>query len=122
MQPLVLLCGNNEDLVNTRGLVIESAGYKVGVLVGLENLRHYQPRVQIPLTVLCHSFSKEEQDLAIRHLAQVVPESATLVLFAGESSRSAYGTARMEALQGPRALLETINKLTGARLMVGSRS
>ena len=68
VQSAILICGNEKELLDLRGLVLEAAGYQVAALIGLEALKGYRPTFQVPLTVLCHSLAGEEQEEGIRSL------------------------------------------------------
>jgi DNA-binding NtrC family response regulator len=108
----ILICGNDEMLLRTRALVLESAGFRVRSKLGLVHLKQMVPQqCDVCLIVLCHSLGETEREEALRHLSRAMPASKILVLTIGERLPPAPATISLNTFDGPEALIATVNGL-----------
>src|ERR1700724_704214 len=76
----VLMYGTDAFLLETRRLVLTSAGYRVSCVFGLYDLEHVSEISHPHLVVLCHSLSSEEQKRACTRIRQTSPQSRIILL------------------------------------------
>jgi hypothetical protein len=109
----ILVCGNDETLLKTRALVLESAGFQVKVKLGISHLKKVVDQHRATyLTVLCHSLAEGETEEALRYISHAMPSSKALVLTVGEPRSASPTTASLNAFDGPGALIATVNGLS----------
>jgi hypothetical protein len=109
----ILICGNDETLLETRALVLESAGFQVKSRIGVSYLKQMVTlQGDVYLTVLCHSLAEAEREEALNYLSDARPASKSLVLTVGESRPPERTTASLNAFDGPEALIATVKGLS----------
>jgi DNA-binding response OmpR family regulator len=76
---LILNIGQDRALLDSRGLVLQSAGYTVESICSIEQAIDRFKAGVFHLVVLCHSLSEKERERLIRHIR--VDGPATPVIF-----------------------------------------
>ena len=104
----ILVCGQNSELLRTRGLVLESAGYRVETALG--SMAEVTGLSTIKVAVLCHTLSEADQQMTLALLARHAPHARALCLVPAAGSVPS-GTESLDSFQGPRKLLEVVNRL-----------
>lgn len=108
----ILLYGHDLDLLETRRLVLEYAGFRAEVVTSLEDAEKIVTAQPANLFVLCHSLSPRECENALRlaHSRQSVMKSLVLV-----TSAPAYRLGKddelLNSFDGPTALVATVKRL-----------
>lgn len=120
----ILSVGDDPDLLRTRHLVLESAGYRVFSVSGHVAV---EPNVIAiaDLAIICHSVREHRISAIIRSLRKVNPSILTLVLTTAFTWKPSIGdgTAVLEAPDGPQTLLTQIHSMLAAlRKSAGSQA
>jgi DNA-binding response OmpR family regulator len=110
MHGIILVYGNEEMLVTTRGLILEKAGYQVfsatkfaSALVALVNER-------INVLLLCQSVSDEDRLSILETARAIKPEIRCVTLGYDGREVDLDGQMAFERLDGP-ALVKTIGRI-----------
>lgn len=111
MNQRILSCGNDEVLLQTRSLVLATAGFEVEVIVGVKGLLDRQFGSEVGLIVLCHTLSEQEQKQASRRLQLTLPGTPTLSLRGVWQGRDTRSTPAIDSFAGPKALIAHSRKL-----------
>jgi DNA-binding NtrC family response regulator len=111
MHGTILVYGDEEMLVTTRGLILEKAGYQVfsatkfaSALVALVNER-------INVLLLCQSVSDEDRRRIVETAHAIKPEIRCVTLAYDGSAVDLDGQMAFERLDGPAMLVETIGRI-----------
>ena len=64
--PSVLVFGRDFQLVHTRSLILQRAGYTVWTASTLDEIKELLPHPAMDVMVLCHSLSTEEMGESVR--------------------------------------------------------
>ncbi len=105
---LILIYGRDAHLLDTRGWVLEQAGYRVMTLSGLSEAQQVAEAQEARVLVLCHSLSRADCQAAVEMAEAVAPQMKILTLAAGSA---AYTEPSMSSFDGPRRLIEEVGKL-----------
>ena len=111
VEPQILICGNDADLLETRVLVLKSAGMSAESVAGLTQLKRFPHQNNIHLTVVCHSFDEREREEAVSYISQALPESKTLVLTVGFHGTPKRALAALNTLEGPEKFVAAVKRL-----------
>ncbi len=110
--PSILIYGRDHDLLETRRLVLQKAGFQAWTVTNLADVEKITITQPSDLLILCHSLSREECQyaLAMSHLRQ--PGMKNLVM-AGTTPVCKLGQddELVSSFDGPRALIATVNRL-----------
>lgn len=111
----VLMYGADAFLLETRRLVLTSAGYLVNCVLGLYDLEHFLKFRHPDLVILCHSLSPEAQEQASRQVRRTSPQSRVILLstFDGNVSRTA---SVVNCFDGPERLISAMAELASRPL------
>ncbi len=103
----ILLCGNNPELLNLRHLVLKQSGYDSTIRLGPVPLEDFGT---VKLLILCHTLSAAERIAAIATLHREAP-SASILCFQPAPGPAEGAVELINALDGPRKLLEAVNRM-----------
>ena len=115
-KPCILVYGSDRSLLATRQWVLEAGGFEVAVSnsgAETEQLLRTRP---IALLLLCHSVAPEYCRQALTMAATVSPRTPRLLLD-GKSALSmkALCHSTFDAMNGPKALIDTIQRMITAQ-------
>jgi DNA-binding NtrC family response regulator len=107
----VLVFGRDYQLVHTRGLILEKAGFHVRTVSTLPEIQRLPSEPTMDVMLLCHSLSTQDcaQALIITH--DRWPQIQTIALVSGSSGcgTEAADTV-MEASEGPAKLISAVHR------------
>lgn len=107
----ILIAGRDASLLDTRGLVLQSAGYKVSTTL--------QPIAQAPglngvgLLIVCHTLSTEERQSDLAALVGAAPQTKALCLTPHKGPLEPC-IPTLDSYQGPYEMLRVVNRLLSA--------
>ena len=107
----ILICGRDSNLLETRGLVLRKAGYRVSTTT--------QPIQQAPalngldLLIVCHTLSTEERRNDLSVLACAAPQAPALCLTPHKGPVEPH-IPTLDSYQGPHEMLRVVNQLLSA--------
>ena len=111
----ILVYGSDPLLLDTRTMVLEKAGYAVFIAREASDVERIVLSQKISLIVLCHTLSSEKCEAALELAESRRPAMRSLVLTAGTTPCSERShDAILSAFDGPRKLVETVEKLLQA--------
>ncbi len=105
---LILIYGRDAHLLDTRGWVLEQAGYRVLSVSSLSDAQQAAAVEDVRVSILCHSLSRADCEAAGTMAQAIAPQMIVLTLTAG---KSAYSEPSMSVFDGPRRLIEEVGKL-----------
>ena len=109
---LILLFGQDPRLVETRGWVLEQAGYRLITILHLSDLDKVDPRQRIDMFLLCNSLASTVRRQALTLISSKWPKAKRLILAsAGAAFEVDPAEAVFPAIEGPRKLVATIHNL-----------
>ena len=114
--PAILHFGYDENLADSRGQVLEDAGYEfLPVSTPLDAVRLSEAR-RIDLVIVCHTVPASEAKLVVAELKESFPSRPVMVVHVGGSlvhpaRRQADGF--VDGLRGPEHLLMRVEALLG---------
>jgi hypothetical protein len=111
MDGTILVYGNEEMLVKTRGLIFEKAGYKAFTAQTFGNAMLVLMNHQIDIIVLCQSLKDEERRGIVETAHALHPEIKCAVIDFEGREAPIEGADLIEGLVGPSALLNTIGRI-----------
>jgi DNA-binding response OmpR family regulator len=111
MQGTILVCGNDEMLVRTRGLILEKAGYQVFTALTFSNAMLVLMNQQIDIVVLCQSLTDEERHGILETSHALQPKTRCAALSFDGSEVVTDGVFIHRGLNGPPALLAAIGQM-----------
>jgi DNA-binding response OmpR family regulator len=101
-------------LLESRRLVLEHAGFHVQPVSDFAHLNSAARSGPVELFVLCHSLSAQQCSEAIMLIHNQWPQAKILILHTGVAKCEARVTDEtLNAMEGPRALLQTVRKMMG---------
>jgi DNA-binding NtrC family response regulator len=107
----VLVFGRDFQLVHTRSLILQRAGYTVWTASTLDEIKGLLPHPAMDVMVLCHTLSTEECDKALEVTHERWPQIQTIALVSGSSGCASEATdAIMNAIDGPAKLIREVSK------------
>ena len=111
-QVCILVYGSDELLLRTRTMVLEQAGFRVFTAIRPEDAETIIKTRDVALVVLCHSLSLENRESLLEFANVREPALKTVVLTASNSLYPEHiPGAVLDSLDGPRKLVETVNRL-----------
>jgi len=109
--PSVLVFGRDYQLVHTRSLILQRAGYNVCTASTLDEITGLLPQPAIDVMLLCHSLSTEECNKALEVTHERWPQIQTIALISGSSGCAPDSAdAIMNATDGPAKLITEVSK------------
>ena len=107
----VLVFGRDHQLVHTRSLILERAGFHVHTAASLADIQLLPSKPHIDVMVLCHSLSTQDCDEALILTHERWPDIQTIALVAGPSDCGSDSTdAVMETHEGPAKLINAVRQ------------
>jgi DNA-binding NtrC family response regulator len=107
----VLVFGRDHQLVHTRRLILQKAGFHVHTAASLADIQLLPPQPTIDVMLLCHSLSSQDCDDALLLTHERWPEIQTIALVAGSSDcGSNFTDTVMESHEGPAKLIDTVRQ------------
>jgi DNA-binding response OmpR family regulator len=101
--------GRDDQLVHTRSLILEKAGFRVRIAYSIRDLQQLLSDRSMDVMVLCHSLAPKECDQALLLVHQAWPHIQTLALVTGYSDCGSTSTdAKMEVSEGPARLIDAV--------------
>jgi len=116
MGPLktVITISRNEPLQMTRTALLNRAGYSVVALTSDAEVMTYlalKGRPAINLILMCHSVPETSRVSLCKALKKDIPRAPILMLYNGYDPTLAEVDGRLENVESPQALLDTIQLL-----------
>ena len=105
--PRILSIGTDSDLLCTRNMVLQKAGYTVAAATDLTFAIELLRRVWFDLVILCHAIPREKREGAVKTIKQVQPSASVIALRAGTEGLHAPVDATIES-HNPETLLRSI--------------
>ena len=107
----VLVFGRDYQLVHTRSLILEKAGFRVRTASSLPDLHQLLAEPTMDVLLLCHSLSTEECNQALAMTQERWPRIQSISLLSGGSGCHSEATdAVMNASDGPAKLIQEVCK------------
>jgi DNA-binding response OmpR family regulator len=105
----VLVFGRDHQLVHTRGLILEKAGFHVSTAASLPDIRQLPSEPHIDVMLLCHTLSGDDCDGALAITRDRWPHIQTIAMISGRSDCGSKSTdAAIDASEGPAKLVSAI--------------
>jgi hypothetical protein len=120
MYGTILVYGNEEILLKTRGLILEKAGYKVFTAQTFGNAMLVLMNYQIDVCVLCQSLTDEERRGILETARALQPEIKCAVLDFEENVVATDGVDIIRGVAGPSTLLNAVGKVLTQKMTVPS--
>jgi hypothetical protein len=100
--------------LETRKLVLQQAGFIVHSATDLAELEQLAATTPIDLFLLCHEFTHEKCQDAVRMVEQICPQPRILIMRAGgDWGETWLSHPVMNSIGGPRALLAAVRRTLG---------
>ena len=113
--PSILIFGNAPELLETRRLVLQHAGFDVTVSLSLSHATELLISCSFDLFILCHSLSSRECESALRLAHSASPQTKNLLLSKGYLSRKvAEDDTLLASFASPLTLIAAARSLTSA--------
>ena len=101
-----ILCGNDQQLLNSRASVLRTAPLETAVTLGLNEFRSFLAKKPVNLVVLCHSLSRDEQAQAYAWVQSHYSFAKVIVLTSGLETQAASLGVSLNSSDGPEALVQ----------------
>ncbi len=105
--PRILSIGTDSDLLCTRNMVLQKAGYTVAAATDLRFALELLRRVWFDMVILCHAIPREKREQAVETIKQLQPRASVIALRAGTEGFNAPVDASIES-HNPETLLRSI--------------
>jgi hypothetical protein len=113
MSRSALVCSKDPDLLLTRSMVLERAGFNVTRVASVTEMAGLSEVSRIDLAVLGHTLDASEIEESVRIICEHWPESRILILnISGEPIVDVPNCEHLRSSDGPEALLAKVRKLT----------
>jgi len=107
----VLVFGRDYQLVHTRSLILEKAGFHVRTASSLPDIHQLLSEPSMDIMLLCHSLSNQECNEALSITHERWPRIQTIALISGSSGcGSDSADVVMESTEGPAKLISAVRK------------
>ena len=114
-QPVIVVYGHDQSLLDTRTWVLEGAGYQVTQASQFSELEQTAGEQTVALVLMCHTLTEQECEETRRSLQEHQPAIRRLLITANRPlSVQTVCEPAISAFDGPRALLEMIGKVLSA--------
>lgn len=115
--------GPDPRLLETRKLVLQQAGFIVYSATDLAELEQLAATTPIDLFLLCHAFTHERCQDAVRMVEQICPQPRILIMRAGgDWGETWLSYPVMNSIDGPEALLAAVHRILGLPLKTSTSS
>jgi DNA-binding response OmpR family regulator len=105
----VLVFGRDHQLVHTRTLILQKAGFLVHTAASLPDIQQLPNEPSVDVMLLCHSLSPQDCDEALAITHHRWPRMQTIALTAGHSDCGADSAdVIMEVAEGPAKLINAV--------------
>lgn len=112
VQPVILVFGRDPNLLSTRRLVLQQAGFQV---VTAETLAHAESTLavrSIDLFLLCHTISMDDCQRLLAAANRIWPQMKLIVMAANKPiCYLSRDQPVISAFDGPRALINAVHQL-----------
>ena len=113
--PSILVFGSAPDLLNTRRLVLQHAGFDVTVSLSLDRTTELLVSRPFDLFILCHSLSSPACESALQVAHTACPKTRNLVLLKMNTVRKlAEDDTLLAAFASPQALIAAARSMTSS--------
>ncbi len=113
--PTILIYGRDYDLLETRRLVLQKAGFQAWTVTNLTDAEKITVTQPSGLLILCYSLSMEECEKALAMAHSRQPAMKSLVMMGNMPvCRLGQNDELMSSFDGPKALIATVNRLFGS--------
>src|SRR5512146_1436996 len=102
------------DLLNTRKLVLEQAGFSVTIATSLEEAKHRLAGDDFDLAILGHSIPRADREELARDIKHSNPDTVVISLYRGVAESEELTDAFLSISSSPKALLELVASIFGA--------
>ena len=110
--PSILVYGRDHRLLETRGWILERAGYRVLTALTLAEVERIAASESIGLLLLCHSLSVEDCEKALIAVSTIHPEVKRLLMTANTPlCPVGQNDWVLSAFDGPQALAAAVHDL-----------
>ena len=107
----VLVFGRDYQLVHTRSLILEKAGFHVRTASSLPDIQQLHSEPGVDVMVLCHSLSTQECAAALTLTHERWPLIQTIALVSGSSDCGSQSVDTvLEATEGPAKLISAVRR------------
>jgi hypothetical protein len=118
----VLLYGRDPQLLETRGWILETIGYRSQTASRPEEFESSLGDTGVALIIICHSIPAAETEAVIAAAHRKRPDLKILVLVATSSIRlRKTGERTLDVQEGPGPLIEAVRQLMDGRGSVAAR-
>ena len=107
-QAHILICGRDAALLETRSLVLQSAGFRVSTIT--RPLAMSRDLGNLDLLLVCHTLSAQERQADLCALATLAPKAKALCLRPSPGLDESCG-ATLDSFAGPRKMLTTVTEV-----------
>ena len=115
-QPVIVVYGHDQSLLDTRTWVLEGAGYQVSQASEFSELERAAGSQVVGLVVMCHTLTPEQCDETRASLQNYRPSIKRLLITANRPiAIQAVGEPTISAFDGPRALIDMVAKVLSAK-------
>jgi DNA-binding NtrC family response regulator len=107
----VLVFGRDYQLVHTRSLILEKAGFHVRTASSLPDIQQLLSEPSIDVMLLCHSLTTQDCDQALIITHDRWPQIQTIALVSGSSDCGSQSVDTvLEATEGPAKLISAVRR------------
>jgi DNA-binding NtrC family response regulator len=107
----VLVFGRDHQLVHTRSLILEKAGFRVRTASSLPDIQQLLSEPTMDVMLLCHSLSIQECADALTITHERWPRIQTIALVSGSSDCGSKSVDTViEVTEGPAKLISAVRK------------
>jgi hypothetical protein len=110
----VLIYGRDVRLLETRSWMLGKAGYRVSTATEVADVERILRSEEISLSILCHTLSREQREMALTATRGIRPAMKSLLLvtrYRPEVDHEANEV--LSTSDGPGALVQTVNRMLG---------
>ncbi|MFN2974162.1 hypothetical protein [Terriglobus aquaticus] len=106
-QAHILITGRDPDLLETRSLVLQTAGHRVSTT--LEPIATFAPLESVQLLIVCHTLEASERQSDLEALGIASPNARALCVapYSGDMG----DIATFNSYEGPREMMRVVNRL-----------
>jgi DNA-binding NtrC family response regulator len=111
MRATILVYGNDSVLVKTRGLILETGGYRVFTAAQFSAAKLILANQQIDVLLLGQSLSDEERRVILGTAHAIRPDAKCVTFGYDGREVAVHGTEVVEKLEGPSTLIRAIGRI-----------
>jgi DNA-binding response OmpR family regulator len=102
------------DLLNTRRLVLEQAGFAVTTATSLEEAKQCLAADDFDLAILGHSIPRADREDLAREIKHSNPNTVVISLYRGVAESEEVTDAFLSISSGPKAMVELVTSIFGS--------